>query len=370
MIQDMARNFALKEVLPIAAELDETARFPEELVVKMGDLGLMGISVPEKYGGADFDYISYAIAMEEISRACASTAVIMSVNNSLACEPLLKFGNEEQKITYLTPLAQGKKLGCFALTEPAAGSDAGSQKTVATRKGDQYVINGTKNFITNAPRADYCILFAMTDKERRHKGITAFIIEMNSEGLIVGKNEKKLGIKASETSSIILEDLIVSVENRLGEEGMGFKVAMQTLDTGRIGIAAQAVGIARACLEDSILYARERKQFGQPISNFQAIQWMIADMATEIEAARLLTYHAAYLKDKGGRFSKESSMAKLFASETAMRAAVKCIQIHGGYGYIKEYPAERHFRDAKITEIYEGTSEIQRLVVASALLAD
>jgi butyryl-CoA dehydrogenase len=370
MIQDMARNFALKEVLPIAAELDETARFPEELVVKMGDLGLMGISVPEKYGGADFDYISYAIAMEEISRACASTAVIMSVNNSLACEPLLKFGNEEQKITYLTPLAQGKKLGCFALTEPAAGSDAGSQKTVATRKGDQYVINGTKNFITNAPRADYCILFAMTDKERRHKGITAFIIDMNSEGLIVGKNEKKLGIKASETSSIILEDLIVPVENRLGEEGMGFKVAMQTLDTGRIGIAAQAVGIARACLEDSILYARERKQFGQPISNFQAIQWMIADMATEIEAARLLTYHAAYLKDKGGRFSKESSMAKLFASETAMRAAVKCIQIHGGYGYIKEYPAERHFRDAKITEIYEGTSEIQRLVVASALLAD
>lgn len=366
----MSRNFAQKEVLPKAAELDETSRFPEELVKKMGELGLMGMSVPEEYGGAGFDYVSYAIAMEEISRACASTAVIMSVNNSLVCEPLLSYGSEEIKTKYLTPLAEGKNLGCFALTEPGAGSDAGSQKTVAQRKGDHYVVNGTKNFITNAPRADYSILFTMTDKEKRHKGITAFIIDMKSEGVTVGKCEKKLGIKASETASLILEDLEVPVENRLGDEGMGFRVAMQTLDAGRIGIAAQAVGIARACLEDSVLYAKERRQFGQAISSFQAIQWMIADMATEIEAARLLTYQAAYLKDRGERYSKESSMAKLFASEAAMRAAVKCIQIHGGYGYIREYPAERYFRDAKITEIYEGTSEIQRLVIASAILKD
>lgn len=370
MVQDMARSFAQKEVLPKAAELDETSRFPEELVEKMGELGLMGMSVPEEYGGAGFDYVSYAIAMEEISRACASTAVIMSVNNSLVCEPLLTYGSEEIKTKYLTPLAEGKNLGCFALTEPGAGSDAGSQKTVAQLKGDHYVVNGTKNFITNAPRADYCILFTMTDKEKRHKGITAFVIDMKSKGVTVGKCEKKLGIKASETASLILEDVEVPVENRLGNEGMGFKVAMQTLDAGRIGIAAQAVGIARACLEDSILYAKERRQFGQAISSFQAIQWMIADMATEIEAARLLTYQAAYLKDKGVRYSKESSMAKLFASEAAMRAAVKCIQIHGGYGYIREYPAERYFRDAKITEIYEGTSEIQRLVIASAILKD
>ncbi len=370
MVQDMARSFAQKEVLPKAAELDETSRFPEELVEKMGELGLMGMSVPEEYGGAGFDYVSYAIAMEEISRACASTAVIMSVNNSLVCEPLLTYGSEEIKTKYLTPLAEGKNLGCFALTEPGAGSDAGSQKTVVQLKGDHYVVNGTKNFITNAPRADYCILFTMTDKEKRHKGITAFVIDMKSKGVTVGKCEKKLGIKASETASLILEDVEVPVENRLGNEGMGFKVAMQTLDAGRIGIAAQAVGIARACLEDSILYAKERRQFGQAISSFQAIQWMIADMATEIEAARLLTYQAAYLKDKGVRYSKESSMAKLFASEAAMRAAVKCIQIHGGYGYIREYPAERYFRDAKITEIYEGTSEIQRLVIASAILKD
>ncbi len=370
MIQDMTRDFAQNEVLPLAAELDEEARYPEELVRKMAELGLMGMAVPEEYGGPGLDYISYAIAMEEISRACAGTAVIMSVNNSLVCEPLMKFGNEEQKKKFLTPLAKGEKLGCFGLTEPGAGSDAASQKTTAVLKGDYYLVNGTKNFITNAPRADYCILFTMTDKEKGHKGITAFVLDMKSEGVTVGKPEKKLGIKASQSASIILEDVKIPVENRLGEEGMGFKVAMATLDAGRIGIAAQAVGIARACLEDALTYARERQQFGQPIANFQAIQWMLADMATEIDAARLLTYRAAYLKDRGIRHSKESSMAKLFAAETAMRAAVKCIQIHGGYGYIKEYPAERHFRDAKITEIYEGTSEIQRLVIANALLRD
>ncbi len=370
MIRDMARNFAQKEVLPKAAELDETARFPEELVRQMAELGFMGVAVPEEYAGAGMDNICYAIAMEEISRACASTSVIMSVNNSLACDPILTFGSEEQKRKYLVPLASGRQLGCFGLTEPGAGSDSGSQKTTAVRDGSRYVVNGTKNFITNAPQADTCVLFTMTDKEKKHKGITAFILDMKTDGVTVGKNEKKLGISASATASIILEDAKIPAENRIGNEGDGFKIAMHTLDGGRIGIAAQAIGIARASLEDSLTYAKERRQFGQPIANFQAIQWMLADMATEIDAARLLTYRAAWLKDRSVRHSKESSMAKLYASEAAMRASVKGIQIHGGYGYIREYPAERHFRDAKITEIYEGTSEIQRLVISSALLRD
>ncbi|MGA7104775.1 MAG: acyl-CoA dehydrogenase [Candidatus Deferrimicrobiaceae bacterium] len=370
MIQEMARNFAQKEVLPKAAELDETGRFPEELVRQMAGLGLMGVAVPEEYGGAGMDNICYAIAMEEISRACASTAVILSVNNSLACDPILSFGSEEQKRNYLVPLAYGKHLGCFGLTEPGAGSDAGSQKTTAVRSGNHYVLNGTKNFITNAPQADTCILFAMTEKEKKHKGITAFILGMKRQGVTVGKEEKKLGICASATASIILEDVKIPEEDRLGNEGEGFKIAMHTLDGGRIGIAAQAIGIARASLEDALAYAKDRRQFGQPIANFQAIQWMLADMATEIDAARLLTYRAAWRKDRKLRYTKESSMAKLYASEAAMRASVKGIQIHGGYGYIREYPAERHFRDAKITEIYEGTSEIQRLVIASALLKD
>jgi butyryl-CoA dehydrogenase len=370
MIQEMARNFAQKEVLPKAAELDETGRFPEELVRQMAELGLMGVAVPEEYGGAGMDNICYVIAMEEISRACASTGVILSVNNSLACDPLLAYGSVEQKKKYLVPLASGKHLGCFGLTEPGAGSDAGAQKTTAVREGNHYIVNGTKNFITNAPNADTCILFAMTDKEKKHKGITAFILDMRFSGVTVGKNEKKMGIKAAPTASLILEDVKIPAENRLANEGDGFKVAMHTLDGGRIGIASQAIGIARASLEDALGYAKERKQFGQPISSFQAIQWMLADMATEIDAARMLTYRAAWLKDQKIRHSKESSMAKLYASEAAMRASVKGIQIHGGYGYIKEYPAERHFRDAKITEIYEGTSEIQRLVIASALLKD
>lgn len=370
MIQEMARNFAQKEVLPLAAELDEAGRYPAELVRQMAELGLMGVAVPEEYGGAGMDNICYAIAMEEIARACASTAVIMSVNNSLVCDPLLKFGTEEQKKKYLVPLASGKKLGCFGLTEPGAGSDAGSQKTTAVKNGGHYLVNGTKNFITNAPEADTCILFAMTDKEKKHKGITTFILDMKYEGVTVGKLEHKMGIKASPTASIIMEDVKIPAENRLGNEGDGFKIAMNTLDGGRIGIASQAIGIARASLEDALAYAKDRKQFGQAISEFQAIQWMLADMATEIDAARLLNYRAAWLKDRKARHSKESSMAKLYASEAAMRAGVKGIQIHGGYGYIKEYPAERHFRDAKITEIYEGTSEIQRLVIASAILKD
>ncbi len=370
MIQEMARSFAQKEVLPKAAELDESGRYPGELVRQMAELGLLGVAVPEEYGGAGMDTVGYVIAMEEIARACASTAVIMSVNNSLVCDPILKFGTEEQKKKYLVPLASGRKLGCFGLTEPGAGSDAGSQKTTAVRNGDHYVVNGTKNFITNAPEANHCILFTMTDREKKHKGITTFILDMKSKGLTIGKHEKKMGIKASSTSSIILEDVKIPVGDRLGNEGDGFKVAMATLDGGRIGIASQAIGIARASLEDALAYAKERKQFGQPIAEFQAIQWMLADMATEIDAARLLAYRAAWLKDRKERHSKESAMAKLFASEAAMRAGVKGIQIHGGYGYIKEYPAERHFRDAKITEIYEGTSEIQRLIISAALLKD
>jgi butyryl-CoA dehydrogenase len=368
MIQETARNFAQKEVLPIAAELDETGRFPEELVRQMAGLGFMGVAVPEEYGGSGMDNICYVIAMEEISRACASTGVIMSVNNSLVCDPILKFGSEEVKREYLVPLASGKKLGCFALTEPGAGSDAGAQKTTAVPDGDGYIVNGEKNFITNGPKADYCVLFTMTDKTKGHKGITAFVVDLKWKGVSIGKPEHKMGIKASPTSSIVFEDVRVPAKNRLGGEGDGFKVAMYTLDGGRIGIAAQAIGIARAALEDALAYSKERKQFGQPICDFQAIQWMFADMASEIDAARLLTWRAAWMKDRKMRHSKESSMAKLFASEAAMRAAGKGIQIHGGYGYIKEYPAERHFRDAKITEIYEGTSEIQRLVISSALL--
>jgi len=368
MIQDTAREFARKEVLPKAAELDENSRFPEELIRRMADLGFMGIAVPEEYGGAGMDNVCYAIAMEEISRACASTGVIMSVNNSLACDPILKFGSEEIKREYLVPMASGKKLGCFGLTEPGAGSDAGSQKTTAVRDGDSYVVNGTKNFITNAPQADTCVLFAMTDKAKTHKGITAFVVDMKWKGVSLGKHEKKMGIKASATSSIIFEDVRIPAKNRLGNDGDGFKVAMSTLDGGRIGIAAQAIGIARASFEDALAYSKDRKQFGQAICEFQAIQWMLADIATEIDAARLLTWRAAWMKDRRMRHSKESSMAKLYASEVAMRAAVKGIQIHGGYGYISEYPAERHFRDAKITEIYEGTSEIQRLIISAALL--
>jgi butyryl-CoA dehydrogenase len=368
MIQETARSFAQKEVLPLAAELDETGRFPAELVRKMAALGFMGVAVPEEYGGAGMDTVSYVIAVEEISRACASTGVIMSVNNSLVCDPILKFGTDDLRGKYLAPLASGRALGCFCLTEPGAGSDAGAQKTTAVRDGDSYVVNGTKNFITNGPEADTALVFTMTDRSQGHKGITAFVVSLKEKGVFLGKPEKKMGIKASPTCSITFEDLRVPAGNRLGGEGDGFKVAMATLDGGRIGIAAQAIGIARAAMEDALAYARERRQFGQPICDFQAIQWMLADMATEIDAARLLTWRAAWMKDRKMRHSKESSMAKLYASEAAMRAAVKGVQIHGGYGYIREYPAERHFRDAKITEIYEGTSEIQRLVISAALL--
>lgn len=368
MMQEMARNFAEKEVKPLAARLDETGEFPVELVKKMGELGLMGVDIPEEYGGANLSYVCYAIAIEEIARHCGSTSVIMSVNNSLVCAPLLKFGNEEQKQKFLAPLASGKKLGCFGLTEPNAGSDAGSIQTTAVKDGDYYILNGSKIFITNATHADTALIFASTDKSLKHKGISCFIVEKGTPGFSVGKVEHKLGINASGTAELVLQDVRIPKSQLLGKEGEGFKIAMYTLDCGRIGIAAQAVGIARGAFEEAVRFAKERVQFGRPIAEFQAIQWMLADMATEIDAARLLTRRAAFLKDSNQPFTKEASMAKVYSSEVAMRATTKAIQIHGGYGYSKEYPVERYFRDAKITEIYEGTSEIQRLVIANQIL--
>jgi butyryl-CoA dehydrogenase len=368
MIQEMARNFAEKEVAPVAAHLDESHEFPVDLARKMGELGLMGVAVPEEYGGAGMDYICYVIALEEICAACANTGVVMSANNSLACGPILAHGNEEQKKKFLAPIASGEKIGCFGLTEPGAGSDAAKQKTTAVLDGDEWVLNGNKVFITNGTHADTAVIFAMTDKEKGHRGISAFIVEKGTAGFSAGEAEKKLGINASGTAELVFEDCRIPKENLLGEQGKGFRIALQTLDGGRIGIAAQAVGIARGAMEQSIRYSLEREQFDQPISKFQAIQWMLADMATEIDAARLLAYRAAYLQTNKLPYSKEAAMAKLFASEMAMKTTTKAIQVHGGYGYSKEYPVERNFRDAKITEIYEGTSEIQRLVIASHLL--
>jgi butyryl-CoA dehydrogenase len=360
-------------LIPIAAEIDKKGEFPTEIVKELGKLGLMGVYVPGKYGGSDMDVVSYAIAMEEISRGCASTGVIMSVNNSLACDPILKFGNEEQKMKYLTQLASGEKLGCFALTEPNAGTDAIAQKTVAVKEGEYYIINGSKNFITNAPQADYAIVFAVTDKApvKKSQGISAFIVDMKTKGVSIGKIEDKLGIKGASSASIIFDDVKVHESDLLVKEGMGFKIAMATLDGGRIGIAAQALGISRAALEEAANYSKERKQFGQSIASFQAIQFMLADMATKIEASRLLIRESAYLKDqKDPNFGTISAMAKLYAAETSGFVTSKAIQIFGGYGYTKDYPAERHFRDARITEIYEGTSEVQRMVISRSVLKD
>jgi alkylation response protein AidB-like acyl-CoA dehydrogenase len=370
MIRDVARDFAVNEIKPFASELDKQGKFPQDLVKKMGDLGFMGIFIPEGYGGSGMDTMSYVLALEEICKACASTGVIMSVNNSLVCEPIYGFGNEEQKKKYLLPLAKGEKLGCFSLSEPAAGSDAGSIKTAAVRDGKYYVIDGTKNWVTNGPEADVIILFASIDSSKRHHGLTAFIVDKKTQGIVVGKVEQKLGIRASSTSQIIFDGCKVPIQNRLGEEGEGFKIAMQTLDGGRIGIGTQAVGIAQAAFEETVRYSKEREAFSQPISGFQGIQFMLADMATRIEAARLLVWQAARLKDRKMRFTKQAAMAKLFASEAAMWVATKAIQIHGGYGYTTDYPVERHFRDAKITEIYEGTSEIQRIVIANQVLKE
>jgi len=372
MIRDAARDFAQNEIAPIAAHFDETGEFPRETIKKMGALGLMGIEVPEEYGGAGLDTLAYVLAMEEIAKADVSHSTIMSVNNSLYCHGILKFGAEAQKQKYVTPIATGQKIGAYSLTEPMSGSDAGTMKSRAVRDGDHYVINGRKSWVTSGPVADYMVLFTTTRPEAKQKGITAFVVETDKPGFIRGKTEPKLGIRASATCEIVYEDYQCPIENRLGEEGEGFKIAMTVLDAGRIGIASQALGVAEAAFEAAVEYAKVREAFGQPIGQFQGIQWMLADMKTRIEAARLMIWNAALAKQRskhdGSRYTLEASMAKLFASETAMWVTEKAVQIHGGMGYSKELPLERYFRDAKITEIYEGTSEIQRLVIARHVL--
>jgi len=368
LLQSTVREFAQMEVKPLARELDETGHFPRENFRKAAELGLTGVAVPEEYGGAGMDHISYSIIVEEISRACASTGVILSVQNSLYCDPLLHFGNEEQKKKFLVPFARGEKIGCYALTEPQAGSNAAALRTRAILKGDRYVINGTKAWITNGGAADAAIVYTNTQPEKGEKGITALIVEKGTPGFSVGKEEKKLGINATACCELSFTDCEAPVANRIGAEGEGYKIALSTLDGGRIGIAAQAVGIAQGAFDAALAYARQRQAFGRPIADFQAIQFMLADMATEINAARLLVRKAAWKEDTGARFSMEASIAKLFASEIATRVAHKAIQIHGGNGYSREYPVERNYRDARITEIYEGTSEIQRLVIAAWVL--
>ena len=365
MIRDMARDFAAREIAPIAAEIDETERFPSEVVKKMGELGFMGMNVPEAYGGSALDSLCYVLAMEEISKACASCGVIMSVNNSLVCWPLETYGTEEQKQKFLAPLAAGQKLGAYCLSEPGAGTDAAAQKTTATKDGDEWVINGMKNFITNGANADVLIVFAQANPEAKHKGICAFIVETDAPGFSVIRKEEKMGIRASDTAQLAFDNVRVPADQLLGPEGAGFRVAMSTLDGGRIGIASQALGISAAAYEAAREYSKQREQFGKPICSFQAIQWKIADMATRLDAARLLTLRAAYAKDQGGRYSEESAMAKLYASEASHYITNEAVQIFGGNGYSKEFPVERHFRDAKITEIYEGTSEAQRMVISA-----
>jgi alkylation response protein AidB-like acyl-CoA dehydrogenase len=370
MIRETARQFAQDELASTADERDEKELFPYEQIKKLGELGFMGMMVPEQYGGAGLDTLSYVIAIEELSRVDASCGVIMSVNNSLVCYGLTKHGSEEQKQKFLVPLASGKKLGAFALSEPEAGSDATNQHTIATKDGDHYLLNGIKNWITNGINADFYIVIAQTDPSKGHKGISAFIVEKGMPGFSHGKKERKLGIRSSDTVSLTFENVRVPKENMIGEEGFGFKFAMMTLEGGRIGIAAQALGIAQGSLDASVNYAKARKAFGKPISDLQAIQFKLADMATDIEAARLLTYQAAVLKENGQPFAKQAAMAKLWASKTAVKCALEAIQIHGGYGYVREYNVERYLRDAKITEIYEGTSEIQRVVISRTLLKD
>ncbi len=370
MIKETARKFAAEELAATALERDEKEEFPREAVKKLGELGFMGMMVPEQYGGAGLDTISYVVAMEEISKVDASCGVIMSVNNSLVCYGITNWGTEEQKEKFLTPLASGKMLGAFALSEPEAGSDASNQRTTAVRSGDSYIINGTKNFITNGSTADVILVMASTDKSKGSHGVSTFMVEKSTPGLTVAKKEKKLGIRSSDTVSLAFQDCRVPASNRIGEEGFGFKFAMKSLDGGRIGIASQALGIAQASLEASMAYSKQRKAFDHPLSDFQAIQFKIADMATEIDASRLVVFKAASLKDAGKPFGYEAAMAKLLASRVAVKSALEAIQIHGGYGYIKEYNVERYLRDAKITEIYEGTSEIQRVVISRALLKD
>jgi butyryl-CoA dehydrogenase len=368
-VRQLVRDFAVNEVLPTAAERDEEERFDRSIFDQMGKLGLAGIPWEEEYGGAGLDFMSYVIAVEELSRVCASTGVTLSAHTSLASWPIYKFGTEEQKQRFLKPLAEGKKLGAYGLTEPGSGTDAAGMKTTAVRRGDHYVLNGQKVFITNGGEAEVYIVFALTDPEQRSRGVTAFIVEKGTPGFHIGKKEKKMGIKSSPTVQLIFEDCLVPVENRLGDEGFGFKI-MMTLDGGRNGIAAQAVGIAQGALDLAKAYARERVQFGKPISSFQAIQFKLADMATKVEAARLLTYQAAWLEDNRLPYGKASAMAKMFASDIAMEVTTEAVQIFGGYGYIREYPVERFMRDAKITQIYEGTNEVQRMVIANAVLKE
>jgi len=368
MIRQAARDFAQNEIAPIAAEFDESGEFPLETIRKMGEMGFMGIEVPEEYGGAGMDTLAYVLALEEICKADAAHGTIMSVNNSLFCYGILRFGTEDQKQRFLKPVASGQAIGAYSLTEPMSGSDAATMRSRAVRDGDHYVLNGRKSWVSSAPKADYVLVFMMTEPEKKHRGITAFLTEVDKPGFQRGKTEPKLGIRASATSEILYEDYICPVENRLGEEGEGFKIAMTVLDAGRIGIASQALGISEAAYEASLEYAREREAFGRKIGQFQGISFKLADMKTRIEASRLLIYNAALAKERsktdGSRFTLEASMAKLFASETAMFCAHEAVQIHGGMGYSKELPIERYFRDAKITEIYEGTSEIQRLVIS------
>ena len=368
LFQRMVREFATNELQPAAARVDDEEKFPAENVRKMAELGLMGVSITEEYGGSGGDSVHLVIATEEIARACASTSTIYLASVSLACYPMYLFGTEEQKRRFVVPLAKGQKLACFGLTEPGAGSDAAAIQTTATRRGDCYVLDGTKTFITNGAEADIALVFATADKSLRHKGIIALIVEKGARGFSVGKKERKLGVRGSSTAELVFEGCEVPAANWLGEERGGFKVAMGAIDASRINVAAQAVGIARAALEASLAYARDRRQFGQAISGFQAVQWMLADMATYVDAARLLAYRAAFLKNEGLPCLKEAAMAKLFAAEAAMNIATKAVQIHGGYGYIKDYPVERYFRDAKITEIYEGTSEMQRMTIAKQLI--
>ncbi|MBJ8201773.1 acyl-CoA dehydrogenase AcdA [Bacillus cereus] len=367
MIRKMVRDFAKNEVAPTAAERDEEERFDRELFDQMAELGLTGIPWPEEYGGIGSDYLAYVIAIEELSRVCASTGVTLSAHTSLAGWPIFKFGTEEQKQKFLRPMAEGKKIGAYGLTEPGSGSDAGGMKTIAKRDGDHYILNGSKIFITNGGIADIYVVFTLTDPESKQRGTSAFIVESDTPGFSVGKKESKLGIRSSPTTEIMFEDCRIPVENLLGEEGQGFKVAMQTLDGGRNGIAAQAVGIAQGALDASVEYARERHQFGKPIAAQQGIGFKLADMATDVEAARLLTYQAAWLESEGLPYGKESAMSKVFAGDTAMKVTTEAVQVFGGYGYTKDYPVERYMRDAKITQIYEGTQEIQRLVISRML---
>jgi butyryl-CoA dehydrogenase len=368
LLKETVRRFAEEVAGPRAKEIDQTGEFPRSFFDQAGELGLAGVAMPEEYGGAGMDTLSYCLVIEEISRVCATSGVILSVNNSLVCDPLLKFGTEEQKKEFLTPLAAGQKLGCFALTEPGAGSDPSGLRTTARRDGDDYVLNGNKVFITNGTDADIVLVFASIDLEKKHKGITCFIVPADTPGYHHGTHEFKLGVNASGTTELAFDDCRIPARWRLGEDGEGFKVAMATLDGGRVGIAAQAVGIAQGAFEEALAYSQQREQFNQKLADFQAIQFYLADMSTEIDAGRLLTWKAAWAKENQKRYSLEAAQAKLFASEMAQRVTNKALQIHGGYGYTKEYNVERYFRDARITEIYEGTSEIQKMVIADWIL--